>query len=115
MSMLELSTHRLPGCTVIRVVGDVDITTATKLDLAVEEGLLSGEPLILDVGDMAFLDSTGLSVLLKAHVAAERDGGGLHVAAPQPVPRRIFQVTGVLSHLHLYDSLDEAIRVAVPT
>ncbi|MFI6600537.1 STAS domain-containing protein [Nonomuraea sp. NPDC050536] len=118
MTTLTLSCRHLPECTLIRVMGEVDRTNSDQLKHAIDEACGPGRPLILDLGYMNFMDSTGLRVILDAHTAAERRGDRVHLAAVLRTPKRILEITGVIRHLHLYASLKEALadagRHAVP-
>ncbi|MFC4016177.1 STAS domain-containing protein [Nonomuraea purpurea] len=61
------------------------------------------------MSELTFLDSHGLSALVRAHAVAERHGGGLHVAALRAVPARLLEVTGVSRRLHWYPSVEHAL------
>ena len=41
------------------------------------------------------MDSTGLTTLMDAHVAAERNGWAFSVRRPSPAVRRVFELAGV--------------------
>ncbi|MFI6602458.1 STAS domain-containing protein [Nonomuraea sp. NPDC050536] len=113
MTTLAMTCQQLRTGALISVTGEVDITTSAHLQSAIKEGRRPGEPLILDLGGVTFLDSTGLSVLLDAHTAAERDGGSLHLADVQRLPMRVFQITGVLPRLHLHTTVGSALATLI--
>ncbi|MFE0155773.1 STAS domain-containing protein [Nonomuraea sp. NPDC059007] len=68
--------------------------------------------LIVDFGAMSFLVTSGLSVLLRAHHYAVRQGTMLCLAAPPNRPLRLLAVTGALSHLHVDLTVHDAIEAA---
>ena len=63
--------------------------------------------LIIDLRNLDFMDSTGLSVLVRAHQRTEEQGRQLAmVKGPQQV-QRLLSLTGVADRLTLVDSPEE--------
>ena len=60
------------GPILLRVGGELDWGTAQSLQQAIERHLAEGHSVVLDVRQLEFIDSTGLSVLLKAKHRASR-------------------------------------------
>lgn len=100
--------------TVIHVTGEVDLATAPTLEDALTDVPSSDHPLIIDLSDVTFLDSSGLSVLVKARQRLERADGsnGLRLVVTRPVIRRVFEVTGLAEVFDLSATLDEATRAS---
>jgi anti-sigma B factor antagonist len=81
---------------VVCVVGQVDIATAGMVD----QGLWlastrSGDPVVLDLARVTFMDAAGLRVVVGAHqrrVAA--GGGGVSVRGARGIVHRVFELTG---------------------
>ncbi|WP_214322915.1 STAS domain-containing protein [Nonomuraea sediminis] len=113
MTTLVVTCEHLAALTLVSVSGEVDVTNSDQLRSAVEEGRRPGMPLVFDLSAMTFLDSTGLSVLLDTHTAAQREGGALLLADVQPMPWRILQITDVLSRLQIYPTLEHALNAAI--
>ena len=69
--------------------------------------LPGGGAVIADLGQITFLDSSGLGVLVQAHrTATERENRLLVVASP-PV-RKLLRLTGLDTVLETYDQLSAA-------
>jgi anti-anti-sigma factor len=68
--------------------------------------------IIVDLGDVSFIDSTGLHVLLKARRRLEEVGGTLLVVCGDTNTRRVFEVSGVVELLRLVESRQNAIMLA---
>jgi anti-anti-sigma factor len=83
------------GESVIRVHGELDIDTVPEL----ERALLCTRParsrVILDLGELKFMDSTGLRVLLRARAAAEKEHWELFLRDVPSNIRRLFDMAGV--------------------
>ncbi|WP_051386055.1 STAS domain-containing protein [Actinokineospora inagensis] len=79
--------------------GELDYATAPELTAMVAAlPLPRGAILTLDLGELAFCDSSGLSALLTAYKRVTGVGGRLSVPAIDPNLARMLAITG-LSHL----------------
>jgi anti-anti-sigma factor len=101
--------------TISSVVEDstVSIALEGELDLAgarqMEESLAAAERegparLIVDLGRLAFIDSTGLRLLLQADARARECGYELVLRPGEPAVQRVFEVTGALAVLRFEDA-----------
>ena len=81
---------------VVLVSGEVDIQTSPMLEEHLRAVLDQGHrALAVDLSDVSFLDSTGLSVLVAALQRCRSAGGGLRLISPQPNVRRVLDITGL--------------------
>jgi anti-sigma B factor antagonist len=87
---------------VLKVTGEVDIETSPVLEeelrSVLDQGVSSVE---VDLGEVTFLDSTGLSVLISALKRCRGAGGDLRLRRPQPNVRRVLEITGLTATFHL--------------
>ncbi|MCK2213766.1 STAS domain-containing protein [Actinomadura sp. ATCC 31491] len=113
MSPLSLDVRALPSGVLITVAGEVDSTNADWLETSINQAGRSGAALVLDLGGLTFLDSSGLHVLLRLNAAARERGGGLHLADVRDVPARVLQITGVWSALDIHPTAAEAVVAAL--
>ena len=93
-----LFTVRSEGADACRVTvaGEMDASNAHALEgalLSIEAG--GASRIVLDLGSLEFIDSTGLAVIVRAHERAEGDGHRLGVTRPQGVVARTFEVVGL--------------------
>lgn len=80
----------------LRLSGELDLATAPALGDAVAEALeLKPRTLAVDLSELVFIDSTGISVLIAAHRRAEREGSSLVLRQPRGGVLRTLQLTGV--------------------
>jgi anti-sigma B factor antagonist len=97
---LEISSEVSGTTTRVRLQGELDLASAH----AVEERLAAIEEqrparVVIDLGGLVFIDSSGLRVLLLADTRAREQGFEL-VLAPGPEPvQRVFEMTGALDVL----------------
>ncbi len=101
MADLQLDLTAGDSATLIAVRGEIDMATAPQLrDLlnrVIDEGTLR---VVLDCCELAFLDSSGIGVLVAARNRLGEDGE-LVLDSPQAHVRKVLEITGVATHLSL--------------
>ncbi|MFL6129113.1 MAG: STAS domain-containing protein [Mycobacteriales bacterium] len=97
-----------PGYRGCRLTGEVDFTSAGPVQATLTGMVLPGGGTVLvDLGRVTFIDSSGLGVLVQAHrISQERDTRLLVVASP-PV-RKLLRLTALDTVLETYDDLAAA-------
>jgi anti-sigma B factor antagonist len=99
----------LSGAPGVLVRGEVDIHTAPKLTASLDAAMLESRgAFVVDLGDVAFLDSSGVSVLVHARAVLGREDRDLVIVCPPGSVRRMLQVANVDDLLALFDSRDQA-------
>jgi len=95
---------------VLAVAGELDLATSRTLEEQLElvsAGSNAAEPLILDLRELEFMDSTGLSILVKAHQRAQHAGRRFGVIRGHRQVERLLSMTGVAERMPVSDSLKE--------
>jgi anti-anti-sigma factor len=88
------------GAVRVHPVGSLDVATADVLDAQLHELREAGfRRLIVDLGKLEFMDSTGLRLLLEWDAESRADGFGVEVAPGPPAVQRVFELTGTASLL----------------
>lgn len=100
---MELSASRVEDLPLINLRGEIDHSNAAKVSAAIDQ-LLKEEHrvILLDLSDVAYMDSGGISVVLSA-LRRLRGRGWLGIINPNDNVRRLFQIVGL--------SLDEGLRL----
>ncbi|HWO61861.1 MAG TPA: STAS domain-containing protein [Umezawaea sp.] len=103
------------GATVLSCSGEVDITSVAALRAKVDESLASRPPaLVIDLLEVRFFGSSGISALVAAQEHANRVGVPLGVvAAGRPVLRPL-EATTVDRVLTMFTSVDAAVAAMLP-
>jgi anti-sigma B factor antagonist len=99
------------GVRLIALTGELDLASAPKLERELEAALATANgPIVVDLSDLQFMDSTGLRTL----IAGQR--GASHQQRPFAVARRansfiarVFEVAGADRAFDLHDSRDAAL------
>ncbi|MEU9230645.1 STAS domain-containing protein [Streptomyces massasporeus] len=95
--------HPHPGLAIATIVGDVDVHTAPTLRSGALEIISHGHPrLVLDLAQVGFCDSAGLSAIIGIWHAAQEAGGSLSLAAVPDRLMRMLSMTGVDSLLPVH-------------
>jgi anti-sigma B factor antagonist len=92
-AQLRVETDSDPaGQPVIRVAGDLDISSVERLRSAVEAATATRpDRLTFDVSALRFMDSAGIAVLL----GAARDVAIVRLHSPSRAVRRVVELTGL--------------------
>jgi anti-sigma B factor antagonist len=95
--------------TVVALAGEADVTNSTTLR-EVLDAEVAKEPrtLIIDLGELRFMDSSALHVILRANRTMDRYGGVLALAHPQETVARMLTLTAANQLIPVYDSVTEA-------
>ena len=80
---------------VVVLTGELDLVHTGRLQSILNDLITPGARVVLDVCALTFLDSTGLSALLRAAKRARIAGATFRLAAPHPAVTRILNLTGV--------------------
>jgi anti-sigma B factor antagonist len=100
---------RSGGATIVRLAGELDLYNAHLVrDALLEATEEKPERLVVDLGEVAFLDSTALGVLIEARKALDNRRAFL-LAAPGLETRRALEVSGLDKHFSVHDTVDEAL------
>jgi anti-anti-sigma factor len=113
MDQLTLTYRRLPGATIVAVGGELDALTALDLEAFLSEVLHDGDDLVFDLGEMSFLDTSGLMVILAASERTRRLGGRPCLAALRRGPARVVALTGIASAVAIHPTVEDAVGTAV--
>jgi anti-anti-sigma factor len=89
-----VTTAERPGLTRVTVAGEIDIATSPQLGAALSGPGSDTVLVVLDLSQVTFIDSTGLSVILRADDRLrEADRRLVLIPGPRPV-QRFFEITG---------------------
>ena len=77
------------------VHGELDIATAPELVDMLDRFRRFGHAVVVDLAAVTFMDSTGLTTLMDAHLAAQNNGWSFAIRRASPAVRRVFDLAGV--------------------
>ena len=84
MSQIEFDTRALPAALVARPTGDIDmaVTPALREELLAAVGAHGAGCLVIDLGSVEYIDSSGIELLFRVHGALAAESADLIVVAP---------------------------------
>jgi len=104
-----LSVESLGDACVVHLGGELDLYNAHQ----VREALVnvcadSPKRVVVDLGEVEFIDSTALGVLIEARTKLENRRGFL-LAAPGLATRRALEISGLDRHFEVHETVTEAL------
>ena len=107
-SHFRVEVRNADATTVISVSGELDLASSPALEEELERVAQSDAQLVVvDLRGLEFMDSTGLSVLVRAHQRAEEHGRRLGLINGSQQVQRLLTLTGVADRLTLTDVPEE--------
>ncbi|MFL5852747.1 MAG: STAS domain-containing protein [Solirubrobacteraceae bacterium] len=98
---------------VLSVRGEIHLATAPDFSEGLNQVIAEGRTaVVVDLTEVGFIDSTGLSVLLNALRRITRAGGTLVIVCTNPTVLRLFEVTKMDTTFTIVSSRDEAVASA---
>ncbi|MDX6707303.1 MAG: anti-sigma factor antagonist [Solirubrobacteraceae bacterium] len=95
---------------VITVRGEIHVSTAPqfakRLTNAIESGRIA---IVLDLCELEFIDSTGLSVILSGLRLINQKQGRMAIACANPTVMRLFQITSLVDTFDIFPDRATAI------
>jgi anti-sigma B factor antagonist len=95
---------------IIAVAGELDLASSPKLEQQLDEVWASdAELLVIDLRELEFMDSTGLSIIVGAQQRLGDSERKLSVVKGPPQVQRLLDLTGVSERLQLVDTPEEVL------
>jgi anti-sigma B factor antagonist len=100
--LFDSEVRRSNDHALITLVGELDTSTAgTLYELLAQLAAEGVRHIALNLAQLTFIDSTGISVVVTEHKRAESMGGELIILSACPRVRRVFELTGLGDYLNL--------------
>ena len=100
---IERSNDRL----IVRLIGEIDLSNAHELQRQLEDALRGSPRSVIDLTEIAYLDSQGLRLIKRLVDHAGREGAQLQVVAPPDTfPRQVLELTQMSDYIEIRDALD---------
>jgi len=109
VTILEFETRELEGRAHVTLRGELDLSTADKVErelFRIEE--TGPELVVLDLSELTFLDSTGLRMIVGADQRARQSDRRLTVVRGPATVQRVFEITKLDGRLEMVDSASQA-------
>jgi anti-sigma B factor antagonist len=108
-----LGVERQGDACVVKLGGELDLYNAQQVREALAEASAdSPQRIVVDLGEVEFIDSTALGVLIEARTRLDNRRAFL-LAAPGLETRRALEISGLDRHFAVHDSVSEALLAKV--
>ena len=100
----------LPAVVVLALPAEIDLASAGRVGEQLGAALAPGVRIVIaDMTATTFCDSSGISMLVRAHRQAAASRTELRLAVPATAVRRVFTLAGMDQLLPIYPSLSQAL------
>jgi anti-anti-sigma factor len=104
----RVSNEQEAGALVVLVEGELDMNTAPQLERELERPLSGTSPLLIDLSACEFIDSTGISLIVRAWQQLGKDGRFALCGVHSQV-ERVLDVTGLEETIPNFSSRADAL------
>src|SRR5690349_17735454 len=110
MQRFNVTTKDLrPGCRDIQIEGELDLAVAGQLDEVLTAAVGECSCVLVGLERCAFIDSSGIAVILRAHNRMAEEGNRLAVYAPTDQVERVLSMTGLTGNGLVFRTAEEAL------
>jgi anti-sigma B factor antagonist len=99
ISEFRIEERRQDGAVVLTVHGDLDLASADEVRARLEALREEGQPALLDLDELDFMDSSGLRMVLDAAQASDATGWRFALTPGTEQVQRLFESTRVTARL----------------
>ncbi|MCB1189193.1 MAG: STAS domain-containing protein [Leptospiraceae bacterium] len=108
---MEIIIRERNSIPVIDIIGEVDLYNAKEIKDTIENIIKSGKyQIILNLQKVPFMDSSGIGTLVTGMYRLKKYHGSLKIINTVGSVAKVFKMTGMDSHLEIYDDEDSALK-----
>jgi anti-sigma B factor antagonist len=87
---------------VVALQGELDMDTAAGLSAWLVE--IAGSPVVVDLSELTFIDSSGIAALATAKKRMTAEGNEMILTRPRPNVRRVLEILGLVDWVADWDT-----------
>jgi len=106
---VSLSERSVGEVTILRPNGRIDSQSSPEFETALNHKLDSAQNVILDFGDVPYISSAGLRVVLVVAKRVARSQGKFALVSLKPEIFSVFKISGLTSVLKIFDTPEGAL------
>jgi anti-sigma B factor antagonist len=109
---LEIETRTVGDVKVVKLVGRITLGLAVDRLRDTLEDLIGSESnrIVLDLGDVSMIDSSGIGLVVKMHINAKQQGGAMKLLNPSKFATQTFRMIGLLNLFEVFTDQDLAVE-----
>ena len=106
---LHMITRMFAGVLIVERSGRLVLgEESANLRHLVRDHLIESKQVVLDLGKVSYIDSSGLGILVGLYSTATKVGGGIKLANLNPGLEDILQITRVFTVFEVFDRAEDA-------
>jgi anti-sigma B factor antagonist len=106
---LQMITRTFAGVLIIECSGRLVLgEESANLRHLVRDQLTEHKQLVFDLGNVSYIDSSGLGVLVGLYATAQKVGGGIKLAKLNPRLKDMLQITRVFTVFEVFERAEDA-------
>ncbi|PCI41699.1 MAG: anti-anti-sigma factor [Rhodospirillaceae bacterium] len=106
---MDVKTSEQSGIKIVAVSGEVDLSTSPQVRDALLDCILGGSSVVVDLSQVAYIDSSGVASLVEAFQNAKSRGQGFALANVGETPLRVLQLARLDQVFVIHDAVDDAV------
>jgi len=103
-------TRRQPGTTIVDVAGDIDMGTSPQLRKLLLDSLKSTSRLVVNLGDVRYIDSSGIASLVEVLMKARNSQKRLVLFGLNKTVQEVLQLTRLTTVFEIRETEEEALQ-----
>jgi len=108
--MVTIERKQVSDQVVLVVSGRMDAENAPQFEQACNSCIAEGtKTLVVDAGELAYVSSMGLRSFIAVAKTLQGKGGALRICRLQGLVKQVFEITGLIRSLPVYESLESAL------
>jgi anti-sigma B factor antagonist len=107
---LSATTRTVGNVTVVDLSGPIIFgDESAYLRALVKDLLTQSNQIVLDLGDVNYIDSGGLGTLVGLYASAHKVGGDIRLARVGPRPNEVLHITKLVTLFEVFENTEDAI------
>lgn len=106
---MDINVERKNGTLIAQVAGRVDSANAREFEQALSAAISDDSKVVLDLGGLAYISSSGLRVLLLVAKALRNKGAEFGLCSLSDPIREVFEISGFDKIIPIYGSLADVV------
>ena len=108
---MEVQTRHRDNITILELSGELTLGSGDEVlrHAVMEVAGRTGDSILINLGDVSFMDSSGVGELIAAYTTLSNRGGSVKLLHLSPKVYDVLQIAHLLTVFEVFDDEDEAI------
>ncbi len=110
---MNVTQEKIEKAVVMHLAGRFDFGAKKTFKDSLDEAMKEGVPIVLDFGQVSFVDSSALGLLVIAHQTLKSRKISFSLVNPQTYVRQVLDLANVAKMIPIYQTIDEVPQLPV--